>query len=188
MYIDEIFAKTIEKLTEYHRLYETHTYDELKNMDLPINPVSTAYADFITDRMSINYNKYDGNLSTIWSILINETGRFVEDYASDLLITIDAIKRDMSNGERITEPQTYIFALRQSGVDSNSYYENNLKENVAPQHYYRKAFAVVLMPYTAFTDRNYYKDRIAIDLIDITRDIYSHRKFVNEKEGKPWWQ
>jgi hypothetical protein len=147
----------------------------------PIRPLVSVRADWTRH----GNGEYDANFSSIWSKLINETGRWVEDYSSDLLISIDSLKDNLK--EIIEEPTIHIFALRQSGVDGNTFYECRVAENKSPQDYYRRVFGVVIIPCPLVTDRDYYKDSVYIDLVDMTSDIYSHRKFMNEKNGKPWY-
>lgn len=60
------------------------------------------------------------NTSSILTKLIQEAGRWCENYASDLFILWGSIKKQLE--EATIEPGEYVFAFRESGVDNNEAY------------------------------------------------------------------
>ena len=90
------------------------------------------------------------NISSITTKLIQETGRFCENYASDLLINIDRMNEHIKEMDVLKTPEkAYVaFGIRQLGVDGNAYVALRIYEG--GQHasykvisdYYRKIFCV----------------------------------------------
>jgi hypothetical protein len=70
------------------------------------------------------------NMSTIATRLIQDVGRFCERYASDFLISWDAVRKQLEP-RHITEPchAVELFALRRSGVDHNSFFMSRLRND-----------------------------------------------------------
>ena len=62
-----------------------------------------------------NLNKFDINLSSILTKLIQEAGRWCENYASDLFIDWERLQSNLTNKK--LRNHTMIFAFRQCGVD-----------------------------------------------------------------------
>ena len=82
------------------------------------------------------YNPFEGkweiNYSSILTCLIQEAGRWCEHYASDLFVQWKySIDQKLDNGTLYTD--TFVFAFRDSGVDSEEWYENHKNEH----NYYR---------------------------------------------------
>ena len=108
------------------------------------------------------------NISSIITKLIQETGRFTENYASDLLYDID-------------------HGIRENGVDGNSFLMNRLKDSLGYYGYpdyarnYRKIYAVRI--------RNRYKQPNTLDGIPdcevILRDITHSLNKMDERD-KTW--
>lgn len=104
--------------------------------------------------------KVDINLSGIYDILIHETGRFAERYASDLLIDIKSFEKDLYEKPFEHNHKTYLFGIRRDGVDHNAYVYANIKNNKnRPGYlnmYYRKLLAVELrIDETPYSGNNY---------------------------------
>ena len=62
------------------------------------------------------------NLSTEWSRLIGEAGRWCESYASDILYAADCVRgylESLASGETV-ESREYWFGFREAGVDSKT--------------------------------------------------------------------
>lgn len=124
-----------------------------------------------TERCSVDRSI---NLSDIATLLIQNVGRFAERYASDFLISWDAVKDIIKNAEPGT---TYIevFAIRRCGVDGNSYLMSNLRNTLdrftgfaRPENHYRKILAVeIKLPVDG---------GIEVTLKDITDDCYKLSK------------
>ena len=76
--------------------------------------------------------KWEINYSSILTKLIQEAGRWCEYYASDLFVQWKyEIDQKLDNGTLYTD--TFVFAFRDSGVDSEEWYENHKNEH----NYYR---------------------------------------------------
>jgi hypothetical protein len=75
--------------------------------------------------------KWEINYSSILTKLIQEAGRWCDDYASDLFIRWEGIKEKLDDGSMSSE--SYVFGFRESGVDGNSWYE----EHKTDEDYYR---------------------------------------------------
>ena len=80
-------------------------------------------ADYYSGRCYLSSDgKFDVNLSTEFSILIQNAGRWCEHYASDILYDIDAVKETINQWRHLTDEKTEIlFGFRQCGVDSNTF-------------------------------------------------------------------
>lgn len=92
------------------------------------------------------------NLSDIFSTLIQETGRFAEHYASDLIISIDSFRKE-AVALLNSRPQTPVvcnayFGIRQSGVDCESFLNIRLTKAAEHNDYfkfqnqYRRIYAI----------------------------------------------
>ena len=75
--------------------------------------------------------RYDTNLSSIFTRLIQEAGRWCESYASDILIDIDSIKAQAERGE----PGRFVLGFRQFGVDHATFIESRLKNDPYGKEY-----------------------------------------------------
>lgn len=90
------------------------------------------------------------NMSSIYTKLIQETGRFCERYADDLLIDIARVKTICENMDSIEhEAHAYVaFGIRRDGVDSNSYIAIKIhgsgayRSNSVINDYYRRVYCV----------------------------------------------
>ena len=88
------------------------------------------------------------NLSSIYTRLIQEAGRWCESYASDLLVDIDVIKEHLNTAKwqnsrhRVYEKGAemtllFVFGFRRCGVDHKEYVDATMKEPSRRYHYYR---------------------------------------------------
>lgn len=92
------------------------------------------------------------NISSILTRIIQETGRFAELYASDVLYDIDRIRTLCENNYPLEEDIDEIcgIGIRGSGVDGNSFLLPRLAGSIRgpmsgfvfPEHTYRKILAV----------------------------------------------
>lgn len=83
--------------------------------------------------------KYEINYSGILTRLIQETGRFCESFASDLFIDWEAVLRCIDTDAPIDE--TYLFGLRQHGVDHKEYVFSRFENDGAYwKHNYRAMY------------------------------------------------
>ena len=82
---------------------------------------------------------FDINFSSILSKLIQECGRLCERYASDLFVTWNSINKLLE--DKNMETSTYLFGIREDGVDHNDFVlgRYNANGNVA-MYEYRKIY------------------------------------------------
>ena len=107
---------------------------ELQWKDEQIAELRSTLAGTITETGSYNplEGKWEINTSSIITRLIQEAGRWCESYASDLFVQWKyGIDQKLDNGTLYTD--TFVFAFRDSGVDSEEWYENHKNEH----NYYR---------------------------------------------------
>lgn len=107
---------------------------ELQWKDEQIANLKAALAGIVTETGSYNplEGKWEINYSSILTRLIQEAGRWCESYASDLFVQWKyKIDQKLDNGTLYTN--TFVFAFRDSGVDSEEWYENHKNEH----NYYR---------------------------------------------------
>ena len=82
---------------------------------------------------------FDINYSTILTKLIKECGRLCERYASDLFIDWHNIEEDIRN--KIIGTSTYLFGIREDGVDHNEFILSSYNTNGYNAKYrYRKIY------------------------------------------------
>ena len=82
---------------------------------------------------------FDINYSSILTKLIQECGRLCESYASDLFIDWYGIIRKLK--ERTMETSTYLFGIREDGVDHNTFVLSRYNNNgFQAKHEYRKIY------------------------------------------------
>ena len=117
--------------------------------------------------------RWDVNLSAIMDILIHNTGRFVEHYASDLLIHTEHVHNYVKNG--IRHNTVFFFGLRESGVDHDAYIANHMASSSYPT--YRRIYALV-------TRIDIPGNNITFELKDLTGQIFTHR-INDEKSAAP---
>ena len=107
---------------------------ELQWKDEQIAELRSIISGTITETGSYNplEGKWEINYSSILTRLIQEAGRWCESYASDLFVQWKyGIDQKLDNGTLYTD--TFVFAFRDSGVDSEEWYENHKNEH----NYYR---------------------------------------------------
>ena len=107
---------------------------ELQWKDEQIADLRSIISGTITETGSYNplEGKWEINYSSILTRLIQEAGRWCESYASDLFVQWKyKIDKKLDNGTLYTD--TFVFAFRDSGVDSEEWYENHKNEH----NYYR---------------------------------------------------
>lgn len=79
------------------------------------------------------------NTSSILTRLIQETGRYCDHYASDLFILWREIENRIE--QKTLETKRYLFGLRESGVDGNSFilskYNGNRAKQILASYEYR---------------------------------------------------
>ena len=107
---------------------------ELQWKDEQIADLRSIISGTITETGSYNplEGKWEINYSSILTRLIQEAGRWCESYASDLFVQWKyGIDQKLDNGTLYTD--TFVFAFRDSGVDSEEWDENHKNEH----NYYR---------------------------------------------------
>lgn len=123
--------------------------------------------------MNNHYDESDINVSDIATRLIQETGRWVEHWASDFIITWDTVRKCINEHMKTTDilpTKVFFFGLRSNGVDHTEYIASNLYGDTGLNPYlYRKVFAVQVMDVTDDdTDK-----RVLVTLKDVTSRIVS---------------
>lgn len=93
--------------------------------------------DFSKIKMNATITEAQGrsaeiNTSSILTKLIQSAGRFCESYASDLFISWNSMLRDMECGEL---KETYLFGMREAGVDHDKFILYRYNQNDISAHY-----------------------------------------------------
>ena len=107
---------------------------ELQWKDEQIAELQSIITGTITETGSYNplEGKWKINYSSILTRLIQEAGRWCESFASDLFMQWKyEIDQKLDNGT--LETDTFVFAMRNSGVDHKEWYENHKND----YNYYR---------------------------------------------------
>lgn len=87
------------------------------------------------------YSTQGINWSGIRDHLIRLAAHYTEYFASDLLVYLDAIERDLENGE--VRPEGYFFGFRELGIDSGKWIQNQY-DHSKPTGYYRAIWRVLV--------------------------------------------
>lgn len=103
------------------------------------------------------------NMSSIYTKLIQDAGRYCENFASDLLYDIDRIKNIIKSGKSGT---AYI-GFRDNGVDGNEYI--SVREPDEIDSVYHAIYRVEI----AQTEDDYYERKI---IVTLNKVYYSHTK------------
>lgn len=111
------------------------------------------------------------NMSSIYTRLIQETGRFVERFASDLLLDIEHLK-DVMEKVRPGTAQIVAIGCRRDGVDGNAFIIQRLRDTrrcisdpfVYMEHVYRRLFLIKIEK-----DDN---DATCVTLYDATNELH----------------
>ena len=117
--------------------------------------------------------KTEINMSSIYTKLIQEAGRYCDFYASDLLFDIDKIHELIQSGESGT---VYI-GFRDSGVDGNQYI--SVKEPSEIGSEYHAIYRVEIKQ----TEDDYYERRIIVTLNKVWYSSIKHSQLQLTKGG-----
>ena len=116
------------------------------------------------------------NLSSIATRLRQEVGRFCESYASDFIISWDAVRKQLEP-RPIPEPyrSLELFAIRRAGVDHNSFFMSHLRNDsrggyFCCEYVYRKVLAlgIEILP----TEYSGGRPRVTCTLKELTDGIW----------------
>lgn len=145
----------------------------LKRTEIKPDTVTHIFKSRIQDHKTIE--EYI-NFSGIFSVLIQETGRFAEHYASDLIIGINSF---IKNATALLDqnPQSPVtcnayFGIRESGVDGESFLHARLTEAAEQNNYfkfhniYRRIYAIH-MNIVPDEDGNY---EISVHFLNLTNN------------------
>ena len=95
------------------------------------------YPEPLTETGQWYEGKYNINYSSILTRLIQEAGRWCEDYASDLFIWWKCVIRETETREERVN-KTFCFGMRANGVDSANAVQRSLTNSgLCRDHYYR---------------------------------------------------
>ena len=147
-------------------------------MNKSVGASFTANGDIITNE-TYGHPRYgekrvEINLSEIYTVLIQEAGRWCESYASDLLVDIDILKRHLDNPDSWRDSKNFKvdsngnesiyfkFGFRAGGVDHKEYIEASLKNDYSKYYYYRSMWELTV---TKDAKRNYNRIRAELKRI-----------------------
>ena len=163
-------------------------YDEIN-----ITPATIRYAfDKHENIICIEHGDLGSiNISDILTRIIQDTGRFVERWASDCLITIDHINSLAKTTYKLEQEidEIYCLGLRRDGVDHNSYIMNTLMKNqrgyldcfTSAEPYYRRVLAVRVH---VWLDEEFHSVRVECTLKDLTSSFSRINKADLDENGK----
>ena len=81
---------------------------------------------------------FEINYSSILTRLIKECGRLCESYASDLFVDWNGISRKLK--EKSMETSSYLFGIREMGVDHSEFVLSRYNNNSHAYYEYRKIY------------------------------------------------
>ena len=81
---------------------------------------------------------FEINYSSILTRLIKECGRLCESYASDLFVDWNGISQKLK--DKTMESSTYLFGIREMGVDHNEFVLSRYNNNSYAYYEYRKIY------------------------------------------------
>ena len=87
-----------------------------------------------TGSWSDSWEKWNVNLSSIWTYLIHRVGRYTEFYASDLFYTWNEVQKALKDFE--LDSKTFLIGIRYSGVDENDSIASKLRNGYNLNHEY----------------------------------------------------
>lgn len=183
-----IFQNNINTDTVIEKFYETLIQNKINNIQRDTHIKPDAEMDLRqTECYPNNEYYYDGNISNIISKLIQDCGRFTERYNSDLFITLQSMHKELEHRKQpIDKPMVYIYAMRESGVDSNSFMVcrlNEYKDNPAAlEGYYRRIYAVYLIPEQEIQSCT--RPQLFVYMDNYSSNMYSLKRILNETYEK----
>lgn len=107
--------------------------------DVVINEYAYPYSKICASGAVEEGGTVSINLSSILTSLIQNTGRMVENYASDLFILWNTVEKAVQEKKN----RIFVFALRQDGVDSTDEYVRVVNKKADDQ--YRMVFRLELL-------------------------------------------
>lgn len=87
-----------------------------------------------TGSWSDSWEKWNVNLSSVWTYLIHRVGRYTEFYASDLFYTWNEVQKALKDFE--LDSKTFLIGIRYSGVDENDSIASKLRNGYNLNHEY----------------------------------------------------
>lgn len=155
-----------------------------KRIDFPRYLIGNTYATIrhafnsAKDIMVENGDMASINITSILTRIIQDTGRFAERWASDVLYTLDHIRLLCDNEYILEEEIDEIFpiAIRRDGVDSENFLMSRLKDTqrgpidsyVYPQQIYRRILGVRVQVSYEYMGQRWHTPRITCTLRDMT--------------------
>lgn len=134
----------------------------------------TLYNSDLDEKLYISLQKqqkeeyqYRLLISTIDSILIQNTGKYVKNYASDIIYDLIAIRNyivSLSNKENNKEncAKYFIIALRDNGTDGNQFFYSRISNYSFYKEIYNKIFVIKIEKQ---------KDCISVELKEIKKQL-----------------
>lgn len=119
----------------------------------------------------------NANISSILTAVIQDTGRFAERFASDVLYTLDHLREIASEKFECDRPldEVVLIGIRASGVDHNEFVMSRLLDTrrgpadyVYPDHVYRRILAIRVQ---ITPGENRFSADVRFTLRDLTHEI-----------------
>lgn len=153
--LDQTVQKISESSLQIPPIALDQTVQKILDSSPQIPPTAIATIQLQHIARNENYDITDSlNMSGMFSKLIQDTGRFTENYASDLLISIDSFKENASNLlcslPRTTVTSNTFIGIRKNGVDGEEYIYSNLSQAAKERDHftfnntYRRIYAIHL--------------------------------------------
>ena len=106
--------------------------------------IKTTLQDALNGFGGHSYRMWGADCAKIWSILIENAGRFCIDHSSDILPQYNDILKALEDG--MTEPKFYVFGIREYGVDGLDFFSERIDSmglTILDSYcYYRKVFVI----------------------------------------------
>lgn len=166
---------------------------EFPRNEIYITPATIRYT---FDKQNTSICKEHGdlgsiNITDILTRIIQDTGRFTENWASDCLYTIAHIRNLCENTYPLEQEidEIYCLGIRKNGVDHNAYIMNQLMQSqrgyldtyVFAEPYYRRILAVRVH---VFKEDGISSPRVECELKDLTTSFHQINKADLDENGK----
>lgn len=123
---------------------------DMEQYDIAINSAYGATEEIICQEEFLAHStdeKYNFNISTMLTLLIQETGRYTERFASDVIISINFMTKALED-PFANNGALFLFGIREDGVDHYEFVRSQMKNNLGNpayfKQYYRKMYAIHL--------------------------------------------
>lgn len=107
---------------------------ENKNFKFTLENVQFRINDYVMKPITENghwdkyWDKWEVNLSSVWTYLIHRVGRYTEFYASDVFYTWNEVQKALKESE--IGCKTFLIGIRYSGVDGNNSIASKIRNKI----------------------------------------------------------